>query len=299
MTFKSTIASTLAGLFAGIMLVSVATSTARAEDRVPNLQYVEEKGHSIFEQKRVTVTDKNGKLVAKVVHFTDGRVSREEYRPDGTLNFTHEVYGNGKVREHIEYDATGKTVSKRQTYRLDGSLDWEASRNAAGNTLRKDYYPDGKLRKERELFDKNGFADYTYRKDGTKWYGSERKPGETGRGASLYYAADGKSLKRLFSASTMTVTVSDKTGTELYTQTWTSGVARYQLVSIKEPTTGGGWRVVNINKGQISSVDYYKSDGKLDRTEQPGSLSTPVDASRLQELNQSDDPTIPTLHILR
>ncbi|MBX9691063.1 MAG: hypothetical protein K2Z81_01695 [Cyanobacteria bacterium] len=299
MTVKSTLATTLSGLFAGILLLGLTNSVARAEDRLPNLQYVEEKGKGLLEVKRVTVTDKNGKLVAKVVHFRDGRVTREEFRTDGTLNFTHEVWGNGKVREHIDYDATGKTVTARKTYRIDGSLDWEASRKPDGNTLRKDYYPDGKLRNERELFDKNGFSDITYRKDGTKWYGSERKSGETGRGTSLYFAADGKTLKRSFSAGKMTVTVLDKNGTELYTQTWTSGIARYQMVSVKEPTTGGAWRVIHLQGKNVQSVDYYKADGTLDHSEQPGSLSSPVDASRLQELNPNDDPTIPILHVLR
>ena len=288
-----------ASLLAAVVILGVSATSLQAEDRVPGFKYTEEKGEGILELKRVTTHNKDGKLIAKAIHYRDGRVARKTFREDGTLAFEHENYGNGQTREHIEYDATGKTVTKRQTYRFDGSMDWEAERKPDGHTLRKDYYADGKLRSTRELFEKNGFSQISYRKDGSKWSGKERKSGQTGRGDDLYFAKDGKSLRRTTDGTKMTVVVYDKNGAELYTQTWLSGIARYQLSSVKEPTTGGGWRVINLQGGSITSVDYYKAAGTLDKSEQPSSLSTPVDAARLQELNPSDDPTIPIFRQLR
>ncbi|MBY0550626.1 MAG: hypothetical protein K2W95_25330 [Candidatus Obscuribacterales bacterium] len=289
-------------LAAGIAAFALAlgfTASASAEDRVAGFTYVEEKGHGLLETKRVTVTDKDGVLKSKVIHYRDGRVLRDVFRKDGTQESSHEVWGNGQQKEHIEYDATGRSMTSRKKWHFDGSLESEAVRKKDGHTLLKEYYPNGKLRKERELFDKNGFSDVTYRKDGTKWYGSERKSGETGRGTSLYFAPGGKSLRRSYNGTVMTVTVLDDKGVELYTQTWISGIARYQLSSVKESLAGGAWRVVNMRGKDVQSVDYYKADGTLEKTELPAALSTPVDASRLQELNSNDDPTIPILRQLR
>jgi hypothetical protein len=250
----------LATALASLALVlGLNVAPASAEDRVPGYNYVEEKGHGLFELKRVTVTDKDGVLKSTVIHYRDGRVLRNVFRKDGTQEFSHEVWKNGQQKEHIEYDATGKSVTSRKEWRIDGSLESEAVRKKDGNTLKKDYYPDGKLRKERELFEKGGFSDITYRKDGTKWYGSERKPGEAGRGTSLYFAPGGKSLRRKHDGTTMTVTVLDDKGNELYTQSWISGIARYQLTSVREPLAGGTWRVINLRGKNITSVDYYKA----------------------------------------
>lgn len=289
----------LAAGFAAFALAIGFSSSVSAEDRVPGFTYVEEKGQGLLELKRVTVTDKDGVLKSKVIHYRDGRVLRDVFRKDGTQEFSHEVWGNGQQREHIEYDATGKSMTSRKKWNMDGTLESEAVRKKDGHTLLKEYYPTGKLRRERELFDKGGFSDVTYRKDGTKWYGSERKSGETGRGTSLYFAPGGKTLRRSYNGTVMNVTVLDDKGVELYTQTWLSGVARYQLSSVKEPLTGGAWRVINVRGKDVSSVDYYKADGTLEKTEQPTALSTPVDSSRLQELNSKDDPTIPIFIQLR
>lgn len=273
-------------------------ATARAEDRIPGFTYIEQKGQNASELKRVTSNNAKGVLVAKAVYYTDGRIFREVFRPDGTLKFSHAVYGNGQQSEHINYDGTGKTVTDRKAWFFDGTLDWEATRKPDGNTLRKDYRADGTLRQVRELFEKNGFLETAYRKDGTKWYGSERKPGETGPGTKMYFAADGKTLKRTHQGTVMTVVVLDKAGKELYTQSWVSGVARYSLLSVSEPTANGGHRVISMLGKNVKEVKYFKADGTLERTENGNALSTPVDASRLGEL-ALDDPTVPVIHQTR
>ncbi len=292
----------LSGFFAlalGVGLFGSITSRASAEDRVPGYTYLEEKGQSDAESKRVTVKNAKGVLVAKVVHFTDGRVFREVFRADGTLEFSHEVYRNGQQREHINYDGTGKSVTDRKTWRSDGTLDWEAKTKPDGNTLLKEYYDDGKLlRKERELFDKGGFSETTYRKDGTKWYGSQRAPGEKGRGVSMFFAANGESLRRHTKGTTMTVIVLDKNDREVYTQTWVSGIAGYVLSSVKEPVPGGGWRIIHLLGKNVDKVEYFKANGTLDRTEQGNALTTPVDQGRLKEYS-SEDPTSPRVHATR
>lgn len=290
---------TLAGFGAFVLAFATNTQMASAEDRIPGFQYVEEKGETIFEQKRVISYDPSGTLVSKAIHFKNGAVKREVFRKDGTLEFSHEVYKNGQEKEHIEYDTTGKTVTNRKTYLPDGSLWWEATRKADGHTLRKDYNRDGTLRSQRELLDDNGFTETWFRKDGSKWHGSERKPGETGRGTRLYYSADGKTLRRTSDGSIMNVSVVDDKGVELYSQVWICGIAKFQLMSVKEPVTGGGWRVIHLLSGKVKSVEYYKADGTLDRTEALGSVTDPVDATRLQEFNDKDDPTIPRIAILR
>lgn len=288
----------LAAAFASLAMLCTTYGPASAEDRVPGYTYVEEKGHGPFEQKRVTVTDKDGVLKSKVIHYRDGYVRRDVFRPDGTRESSHDIWWNGRQREHIEYDATGKWMTSRTRWRSDGTLESKAE-HTENSTLLKEYYPDGKLRREREMSDKTCFSDVHYRKDGTKWYGSERKPNQTGRGTDLYFAPGGKSLRRNVDGTTMTVTVLDDKGNELYTQSWISGIARYQLTSVREPLAGGTWRVINLRGKNIISVDYYKADGTLEKTEQPAALSTPVDASRLQELNANDDPTIPFLNTIR
>ena len=290
----------LCAFIASFLLLGFAAAPAVFADDIPaGYRYVEEKGQTLLELKRVSIFNTDGKLVSKAVHFRDGGVLRESFRADGTLSLRRDVDGNGNVREEIEYDATGVTVNARKSYRANGTLDWEATRKADGHTLRKDYYKSGKLKRQRELFDKNAFSDITYREDGSKWHGSERKVNETGRGTSLYFAPAGKSLTRTHNGATMTVTVSDDKGNELYRQTWLNRVGGYNLSSVKEPVSAGGWRVIHLRGSQVDFVEYYEADGKLARTERGNALTAPVDAARLQELDSKDDPTIPRLIDLR
>lgn len=271
-----------------------------AEDRLPGYNYVEEKGQNFKESKRVKVFDPNGNLVGLDIFFRRGGNVRKVYRTDGTLKFSHEVYANGATREHIEYNKSGTFVTERQTYFPNGKIWWEATRKADGNTLRKDYHSDGTLRSIRELFDKNGFCDTTFRKDGSKWYGKERKSGMTGRGESFYHTADGKhSLRRIFDGSNMKVKVLDSKGNELYSQEWTRGGRNYSLESVKEPLVNGEYRVINVSQGAVIGVDYQDASGKVIKSEPPSSLSKPVDKSRLKELAPDDDPTVPRIAITR
>jgi antitoxin component YwqK of YwqJK toxin-antitoxin module len=286
-------------LVATVALIT-SVQTVEAQDRLPGYKYLEEKGQGIKESKRIEIYDPEGHLVGLEVHLQRGGKLHKVYRVDGTLQTSHESYANGSTRERIEYDNSGTTVTERQMYFPDGKLWWESTRKPDGNTIRKDYDSDGNLRSVKELFDNNGFVNTSYRKDGTKWYGSERKSGSKGRGCHLYFSADGqRSLRRSIEDDRMTVIVYDAKGKELYSQEWTRAGREFTLKSVKEPLADTGEsRLIKVSHGTVSGVDYLDASGSISRTESPSSISTPVDDSRLKEL-ADDDPTIPRIAITR
>ncbi len=140
---------------------------------------------------------------------------------------------------------------------------------------------------------KNGSVELRgFREDGTRLYTTVRSPRT--EPVSNYYGKDGflRLTRTMRRTGQMHVTVFDKSGKELYKQTWVSGIAGYVLISVEEKTAMGTRRL-NVRGGKAATADYLKADGTVERTEKGDALSEPVDDARLIELDAQDDPTMP------
>lgn len=198
---------------------------------------------------------------------------------------------------------------KKQFFKADGTLLQESEYNKQGvllrdfkleadmSTIKREFDPQtGKLLKLTRLHADGKEIETSYRADGESiWLKKETTA--NGLPVYRYVSPDGRSLLRRFEKQSMTVEVFGKDDVFLYGQLWIQDSGGYRL---KEVWIGSGRerRLVFLKEDGVSidHVDYQISGfvgWSTLKTEPGDQLSEPVDSTMLQELNSSDDKSIP------
>ncbi len=222
--------------------------------------------------------------------YTDGRMSYQYFRKDGTLKehkLTHP--GLSVLKRHAFYDSDGKTVLSEETYRLNGTLETQVKRLDGSTYQTTTYRADGKQVKSIKVArsGSNSFIEIThYRKDGSLWV-KDKWLGGADREVE-YYGISGKlEQRRVFRANDdINITFYRADGTVSYRQSWklVYGGWWYRTFALEwleeyqaNGTTLARRLVFNYDgktireshlydlEGSKVSVKYYRADGTLER----------------------------------
>lgn len=232
-----------------------------------------------------------GSSPAPIERQTDGEKFRVENSPVDTLkgevSCLKEFQGARLVRSTTKYTNNDLRVVE---YNNDGTIHGVVELQS-GNLKTTLFSDDGKGLKSILTTSKGTVTNEEYRPDGkTIW---TRRITDTDSRRSEYFGPDGKLrvIRTIAKSGQMSVKVLDKRGVELYEQIWVPGFAGYTITEVREATATGERRIKILSK-QVESVDYYRN-GSLEKTEEGEKLSDPFDLKRIEELDPTDDPTVP------
>ncbi|MBY0359834.1 MAG: hypothetical protein K2W82_17660 [Candidatus Obscuribacterales bacterium] len=247
------------------------------------------------EVKRSEILNEKNEHVSTLIEYKNGKHEIQVFRLDGSLKSS--TITEGESVKHTDFyppDANGMSLKMRET--VNDTVRFERRKLADGTYEAIRYKRDGKRPQMLRRVGPKGEFELIHYRTGTQstpWF-KVSIPGTSGEFEYQYFAKDGSRVRRVMGDKTMIVTAYNKDGDFWYEQVWDKvDDENYTLNSLTTKHTSGLRRYVLDKDGKtLNKVEDLNLAGDLETTWQPTSVDAPA-PELLQEVFESDDPTIP------